>query len=147
MTSKTTMNFLTASLGEFMTVWRMGGTSSLHLTTSQGHVDMGFNIRLGHPDSPFRSTSPPPYLSPYHPRRPRNRGSAQKDRDRLRAGRHQAAQSGPPSASLTRSTEPVAPTDSVPNQSTKTQEVTPGVTFTSVSAPSVSTFKCDHCEL
>ena len=72
MTSRSSMNFLPATLGEFMSVWSMGGNSSLHLTTSSGHVNVGFNLQLGHPDSPLPShttiPSPPSHPPPpYHP--------------------------------------------------------------------------------
>ena len=38
MGSRTCVNFLQASLGEFLSVWRMGGTATLHLNTSGGTV-------------------------------------------------------------------------------------------------------------
>ena len=94
MGSRTCVNFLQASLGEFLSVWRMGGTATLHLNTSGGTVEVGYNLRLGHPDSPF-PLPPPPSPPPPPPHRPRHKGPAKRERDRQRAARHQAGRPAP----------------------------------------------------
>ena len=93
MASRTSLNFLQASLGEFLSVWRMGGNATLHLSTTGGTVKIGYNLHLGHPDSPFPLFPPP--SPPPSPHRPRHKGPAKRERDRQRAARHQAGRPAP----------------------------------------------------
>ena len=148
MNSRTSMNFLTASLEEFISVWRMGGNSSLHLTTSSGQVNIGFNLQLGHPDFPFPPHSAPPFppsqpTPHFHPSpspRPRHRGPVQREKNRLRAALHQAAHrqtllAGPPSTPpppVTEQGSPPSPT------SPTTAPVVTSPTMVSASVPIVS---------
>ena len=116
MGSRTCVNFLQASLGEFLSVWRMGGTATLHLSTSGGTVEVGYNLRLGHPDSPF-PLSPPPSPPPPPPHRPRHKGPAKRERDRQRAARRQAGRPAPasPSPSTPSPAVPVGPPSPLPS--------------------------------
>ena len=72
MASRTSVNFLQASLGEFLSVWRMGGNATLHLSTSGGTVEVGYNLRLGHPDSSFPLSSSLSSLASSPPSPPRS---------------------------------------------------------------------------
>ena len=132
-------------------MWRMGGNSSLHLTTSSGNVNVGFNLQLGHPDTPFPShtsppfppsyPSPPPHSSP--PPRPRHRGPAQREKNCLRAARHQAALrqtplAGPPLTQTTPSTVPGTSLSSpvtAPVVTSPTMTVSPSVPNVSAAVP------------
>ena len=70
-------NFIQASLAEFVSVWSAGGNASLNLTTTEGRVNMAFNVSLGHPGSAFSTL-------PSSVRRPRHRGPAEKEKSRQR---------------------------------------------------------------
>ena len=151
--------FVTASLAEFISVWNHGGDASLNLTTSDGFIDISFNLRLGQPGATF-SNSP----SSTPPKVGRHRGHAQKERDCQRAAGHQATKTGqlaPTTATAiasTPTTEPVAVPESLPPVSTSmpvfttlvpvvnapvagaTPQVTPP-------AQEVKIHKCDNCDL
>jgi hypothetical protein len=93
MSTRLNAQFLAASVTEFMTVWALSGEASLNLFTIGGITTIGFNCTLGKPGAPH---SLPP-STPSHPssstsRKPRHQGPAEKERNRLRAARHQAAQ-------------------------------------------------------
>ena len=76
-----------------MTVWAMSGEASLNLSTIGGITTIGFNCTLGKPGAPhFLPPSTPSHPSSSPSRKPRHRGPAEKERNRLRAARHQAAQ-------------------------------------------------------
>ena len=79
--------FVTATLAEFISVWNHGGEVFLNLSTNKGSINISFNLRLGQPGTPF-SSSP----SSTHSSRPRHCDPAQKDRDRKRAAKYEAAQ-------------------------------------------------------
>ena len=46
-------NFVQASLAEFVSVWSAGGNTTLNFSTTEGRVNMVFNVSLGHPGSAF----------------------------------------------------------------------------------------------
>jgi len=99
------------SVAEFLGCWAVGGKATLTLSTVNGVTTVSFTTTLpGHPESPLQ---PPPAGPPKHPRpRPRrHRGPAQRERDRLRAARHQAAlaRALPPSPTPPLAAAPVAP--------------------------------------
>ena len=79
-------------MSEFMKFWSLGGDATLNLTTSGGTVKVEFNCTLGQPGAPHSlpPSSTPPFTPPPH--RPRHRGPAARERNLLRAARHQAAQ-------------------------------------------------------
>ena len=84
-----------ASVTEFLSVWALGGKASLNLMTNNGLTTVGFECTLGHPGAShsipaFFPPPSPPTASP--PSRPRHRGSAEREKNRLRAARHQATQ-------------------------------------------------------
>ena len=148
-------------------MWRMGGNSSLHLTTSSGHVNIGFNLQLGHPDSSFPHHSAPPSLPshpspPLHPSpptRPRYRGPAEREKNRLRAARHQAAHHqtplnptpsspAPTTAPVVNSTPLVSASvdnPSVPVATDPVSSTTLSATATKHMVPS-TIFNCDYCD-
>ena len=80
---------MSASLAEFLSVWNQGGQASLNLSTNSGFIDISFNLRLGHPGALFSNS---PSSTPSS--RQRHCGPGQKERNRQRAARHQAAQAG-----------------------------------------------------
>ena len=117
-----------------MSVWLAGGEACLNLTTSRGMAKVGFNCTLGFPGAPHSLLPPPPPSPPSPLHQPRHRGPAERERNRQRAARHQAAQklaTGPaPTVS-----SPSLVTASVNNiSSSVTSEV-----FSSVK-------KCDQCD-
>ena len=81
--------YVSASLAEFMSVWNQGGQASLNLSTNSGFIDISFNLRLGQPGTLFSN-----FPSSTPSSRQRHRGPGQKERNRQRAARHQAAQAG-----------------------------------------------------
>ena len=146
--------FVTASLAEFISVWNHGGDASLNLTTTGGFIDISFNLHLGQPGTPFsNSPSSTPSIVGRH------RGPAQKERDRQRAARHQASQTGRPTPTTatpvtsTPTTEPVsestvsatAPgfTTPFPVVSAPVSGATPQV---ALSVPEVKIHKCEYCD-
>ena len=97
--------FLGASVNEFIQIWALGGDASLNLSTHGGRATVSFNCTIGQPGAPHslppsHAPTPPPHPPPH---RPRHRGQAERDRNRLRAARHQAAQA-----------EATAPVSSIP---------------------------------
>ena len=95
MSSRSNSQFVVASVQEFMNVWALGGEASLKLTSSGGAATVSFNCSLGHPGAlhsvPLPSHPPHPPHPPPPPHRPRHRGPSERERNRLRAARHQAA--------------------------------------------------------
>ena len=76
-----------------MTVWAMSGEASLNLSTIGGFTTAGFNCTLGKSGAPHFLPPSTPSHPPFSPsRKPRHRGPAEKERNRLRATRHQTAQ-------------------------------------------------------
>ena len=76
------------SVAEFLGIWAVKGQATLSLTTQDGVTTVTFSHSLsGHPEDPLH----PPPAAPRRRRRRRHRGPARRDRDRLRAVRHQAA--------------------------------------------------------
>ena len=90
--SRSNSQFLGATVHEFMQIWALNGDAILNLTTSGGTVNLDFKCSLGQPGAPH---SPPPSAPssppPPAPRRPCHRGPAEREKNRLRAARHQAA--------------------------------------------------------
>ena len=151
-----------------MAVWNQGGQASLNLSTNSGFLDISFNLGLGQPGAPFCNS---PSSTP--PSRQRHRGPAQKERNRQRAARHQAAQSGeapvttasvetfppvvispPVVIAQPATTVPVTtfPPETVPNEIV-TAPVTVSVSSIPPSVPSVAPsedpsqqFQCNHCD-
>ena len=70
--------FVIASVNEFITVWALGGSASLSLTTKDGQATVEFNCTLGKPDAPH--SLPVSLPSPPPRRQPRHRGPAEKER-------------------------------------------------------------------
>ena len=124
MSARSNSQFVMASVTEFLSVWALGGEASLNLTTNKGLATVGFNCTLGHPGAShsipafFPPPSPP---TPSPPSRPRHRGPAEKEKNRLRAARHQAAQvkdsSPESSAPVTPPSTSVPVTINVPGES------------------------------
>ena len=86
------------SVAEFLGIWAVKGQATLSLTTQDGVTTVTFSHSLsGHPEDPLH----PPPAAPQRRRRRRHRGPARRERDRLRAVRHQAALAGVPPASPT----------------------------------------------
>ena len=88
--------FLGASVNEFIQIWALGGDANLNLSTHEGRTTVSFNCTIGQPGAPhslppFHVPTPAPSPPPH---RPRHRGPAERERNRLRAARHQAAQAG-----------------------------------------------------
>ena len=84
------------SVAEFLGIWAVKGQATLSLTTQDGVTTVTFSHSLsGHPEDPLH----PPPAAPQRRRRRRHRGPARRERDRLRAVRHQAALAGVPPAS------------------------------------------------
>ena len=99
--------FVIASVNEFINIWTLGGSASLSLTTKDGQATVEFNCTLGKPDAPH---SLPVSLPSSPPRRqPRYRGPAEKEKNRQRAARHQAARAMASPASPSSATGPVTP--------------------------------------
>ena len=141
-------------MNEFMQFWSLGAEATLNLTTSGGTVKVEFNCTLGQPGAPHSlpPSSGAPFAPPPH--RPRHRGPAARERNRLRAARHQAAQAeatDPVSSVLTSSsvsdsatdessTDPVAPavatTAPVPSKEIEAESDPVSESFPS--------FKCDQ---
>ena len=121
-----------------MQFWLLGGEATLNLTTSGGTAKVEFNCTLGQPSAPHSltpSSAPFTHSPPPPPHRPRHRGPAERERNRLRAARHQAGRTEttapvltvPNSVTVDVSTAPVASTPlletSVPNSSKETKIV------------------------
>ena len=86
------------SVAEFLGIWAVKGQATLSLTTQDGVTTVTFSHSLsGHPEDHLH----PPPAAPQRRRRRRHRGPARRERDRLRAVRHQAALAGVPPASPT----------------------------------------------
>ena len=154
--------FVSASLAEFMAVWNQGGQASLNLSTNSGFIDISFNLRLGQPGAPFSNS---PSSTPSS--RQRHRGPGQKERNRQRAARHQAAQAG--EAPVTTApvetspkvliTPPILKSPSPVTDPVETSSESESVSTTPVSAiassispiPEVKAghtqyYKCHHCD-
>ena len=111
---------------QFISVCGQGGEASMNLTTSAGMANVHLNCTLGHPGTPsLLFPLPSPRAGPATPpRRPRYRGPAENEKNRLRAARHQA-------------TEPVS--------STPTSSIVPA-SVTSTTASAGNSFHCDECD-
>ena len=153
MSSKSNSQFLGASFSEFINIWGLGGDASLNLTTSRGVTKVAFNCTLGHPGAPH-SFSPPsaPSSSSNSPSvRPRHRGPAEREKNRLRAARHQAAKAGT-TIPVVVSSETVSATTQVMSSSPSSAPEALTVLDASVStAPEAEEesslqFKCDQCD-
>ena len=112
-------------MSEFMKFWSLGAEATLNLTTSGGNVKVEFNCTLGQPNAPH---SLPPFPPPPH--RPRHRGPAKRERNRLRAARHQATRaeeitpvSSAPTLTVSDSATDVSSTESVAPAVVKTTHV------------------------
>ena len=93
------------SVAEFLGIWAVKGQATLSLTTQDGVTTVTFSHSLsGHPEDPLH----PPPAAPQRRRRRRHRGPARRERDRLRAVRHQAALAGVPPASPSSAAVPAA---------------------------------------
>ena len=131
-----------------MKFWSLGAEATLNLTTSCGNVKVEFNCTLGQPGAPH--SLPPSSAPPFPPHRPRPRGPSERERNRLRAARHQAARA-----------EEIAPVSSAPTLTVSdsatyesfTESVAPAVVKTAhvpsiegdLDSESVSCFQCDQC--
>ena len=107
--SRSNSQFLGASVNEFIHIWTLGGDASLNLTTSGGLTKVAFNCTLGQPDAPYSQPCPRPTPTSHQPR---HRGPAERERNRLRAARHQAAR--------VEATAPVSSTTSASNTASVT---------------------------
>ena len=177
MTSRSNSQFVVASVTEFLSVWAHGGKASLNLSTSDGFVTVGFNCTLGHPGAPhsipafshppspptFPTPSPPP---PHPPRRPRHRGPSERERNRLRAARHQAARVEATAPDISASSATASVVSAASAQSTDTRTDSSPASTASVSKrvlvaktsdpeeePDIAVnlvssidFKCDQCD-
>jgi hypothetical protein len=88
--------FLLCSLQEVIKVWARGnGCASFNLEIGNGSADLQLSFKLGHPSDPH--VAPPhPQCQPqaqHYPqhRHRRHRGPARREKDRIRATKHQAA--------------------------------------------------------
>ena len=141
---------------EFIHFWALGGEASLKLTTSGGEAKVEFNCTLGQPGAPHcLPPVPAPSFPQPPPRRPRHRGPLEKERNRQRAARHQAAKAttspvspsslgtafpGPVTASVAPPpafTVPVIPSNPPPTPSVALEEPSPTVETLS---------KCELCD-
>ena len=139
-----------ASVTEFLSVWALGGKASLNPMTNNGLTTVGFECTLGHPGAShsipafFPPPSPP---TPSPPSRPRHRGPAEREKNRLRAARHQAthAKDSVPesSAPVTALTSPSPANDSTASNTGATVSVT---TTTVSEADNSISFQCDKCD-
>ena len=158
MATRSNAQFLAASVTEFMTVWSMSGEASLNLSTIGGITTIGFNCTLGKPGAPhLLPPSTPSHPSSSPSRKPRHRGPAEKERNRLRAARHQAAQtagnasSDPDKSSPLDTSESITSPTPVPVPVTDSSEVNIDLveqtdsekTFENV--PICLEFSCDLC--
>ena len=99
------------SVAEFLGIWAVKGQATLSLTTQDGVTTVTFSHSLsGHPEDPLH----PPPAAPRRCRRRRHCGPARRERDRLRAVRHQAALAGVP---------PASPSSAVVSAASSTPEV------------------------
>lgn len=99
---------VTSAVAEFLSCWAVGGKATLTLDTVNSVTTFSFSNSLhGHPEAPLHP--PPPPAAPPRNRRRRHRGPAQRERDRLRAARHQAAKAGAPPPSSPTAAAPAAP--------------------------------------
>ena len=87
-----------SSVAEFLGCWAVRGKANLTLDTVNSVTTNSFTTTLpGHLESPLhspppRAGAPAPSSPPFPPlRRPRHRGTAEKERNCQRAARHQAA--------------------------------------------------------
>ena len=146
MMTRTNSQFVAASLTEFLSVWSMAGEANLNLSTKGGNLDIQFSLSLGNPGAPFSPSppAPPPYKA-------RHRGPAQKERNRARAARHQAAKTAelsvcsidPATASVT---DPETTTiSSVTAERTAAVSVTAASTTVSVALAENPT-NCELCD-
>ena len=138
--------FVAASLTEFLSVWSMAGEANLNLATKGGNLDIQFSLSLGSPGATFSPSPPAP-----PPHKARHRGPAQKERNRARAARHQAAKTAELSVS---SIDPATASVTDPEPTTissVTAETTAAVSVTAASTTStVSVALAEnptHCEL
>ena len=142
--SRTNSQLLGASVQEFIQIWALSGDATLNLTTSGGQANIEFKCTLGHPGAPHTlPPSVPASAPPPAPQRPRHRGPSERERNRVRAARHQAAQAEKTASSIT-------VTDSVPAKST-TASLAPTVTAASTGSEdpesgSSKDLKCEHCD-
>ena len=138
MSTRVNSQFVAASMTESFSVWSLGGEASQNLAIRNGSINISFNISLGHPSAPFPLPSVPP------PQKPRHRGTAEKERGRQRAARHQTAKASAPPA------PPVPVTDSVvntPNPNPVTTSATPSAkTVATTDSVDYTVFNCDICE-
>ena len=143
MATRSNSQFLAASVTEFVTVWALGGNASLNLSTSGGITTVGFNCTLGHPSAPHILPPPPSSLTPAPPPpKPRHRGPAEREKNRLRAARHQAAQTARTTASASSASSenvPVTMLSSSPEVPTSgTSSTTDPVTIPNTQSPTVN---------
>ena len=106
MMPRTNSQFVAASLTEFLSVWSMGGEANLNLATKGGNLNIQFCLSLGTPGAPFSPSPPVPPPAP-PPYKARHRGPAQKERNRQRATRHQAAKTTSSAESVVPSIDPM----------------------------------------
>ena len=98
-------NFLLASLKEFVTVWSSGNQASFNVDCNNGKAWLHLAFQLGRPEAAHHHSP-----LPCHQRRyPRSKGPARRNRDRLRAQKHQAGlQSAQHAAASATSSPPAA---------------------------------------
>ena len=162
--SRTNSQFLGASVNEFIQIWALGGDATLNLTTSGGLTKVAFNCTLGEPSAPHSIPPSPAPCTPLHPNphRPRHRGPAQREKNRQRAVRHQAARleatapvssavSAPATASMTtKSTSSTVAVDSttvVSSTPSTNSELSKDTEVSERSGGDTSPdFKCDQCD-
>ena len=78
--------FVLASVKEFVKAWSSGNQANLNLQCKNGGAWLSLGFQLNSPQSPHHH-GPPPH---HHPRHRRPKGPARRERDRVRAMRHQA---------------------------------------------------------
>ena len=86
-------NFLHKQLDEIIRLWaRASGQGSFSFTVNDGTPELQFGIQLGFEDAPLQEAHHHPQQLPHNQQSPvKWRGQARRERDRLRAARHQAA--------------------------------------------------------
>ena len=86
-------NFLHKQLDEIIRLWaRASGQGSFSFTVNDGTPELQFGIQLGFEDAPLQEAHHHPQQLPHNQQSPvKWHGQARRERDRLRAARHQAA--------------------------------------------------------
>ena len=141
-------DLVNSSVAEFLGCWAVGGKATLTLNTVNSVTTVAFTTTLpGHPEAPLHPAplpAGPPQQPLPGPRR--HRGPAQRDRDRLRAARHQAAKTVVTAPVVSSSPKSVtALVASSPPPSSPPEASTGDDASVSVAEELTLQFKCDQC--